>query len=69
MINLGDSLGLVYLRNGSYQRTRMHNIYDYDEAVRVVKAGDIINGRIAGDLMCTRGFGDFHGKGVTRANR
>jgi serine/threonine protein phosphatase PrpC len=69
MINLGDSLGLVYLRDGSYRMARMHNIYDYGEAVRVVQAGAIINGRIAGDLMCSRGFGDFHGKGVTRANR
>lgn len=42
----------------------MHNIYDYDEAVRVVRAGAIVDGCIAGDLLCTRGFGDFHGKRV-----
>lgn len=62
IFNLGDSIGLIYLRDGTYVRTRPHNFFRFDEAVRVAKAERISHGRIAGSLMGTRAFGDFHAK-------
>jgi hypothetical protein len=53
---------VVGKRAGDVWVSREHNISDAAETERAVRHGINRNDRVAGSLLGTRSFGDYHGK-------
>ena len=59
-INLGDSRSIIFNENGIISSTDDHDPEAPDEYSRIIAAGgNVTGGRVLGQLMLSRAFGDF----------
>lgn len=59
-INLGDSRSIIFLPNKIISVTEDHSATDKNEIARITSAGGkVFYGRVQGQLMVSRSFGDF----------
>lgn len=60
MANAGDSRAICSIKGQIIEMSKDHRPSNGDELLRIKNAGGYIeSGRIKGDLMVSRGFGDF----------